>query len=120
MTQEQIEELREKLLKEKERIEGELSEFAKKDPNEEGNWNAKHPDFKDDLVELDEEADEVEEYLVELPLERSLETRLLDINSALKKIKSGEYGKCIECKEEISYERLRANPEAKTCIKHAS
>jgi len=120
MDQSQIEELRVKLVKEKERIEKELSEFAEKNPNVEGDWNANHPNFKDDNVESDEEADEVEEYLVEVPLEHNLETRLKNISDALEKIGTDDYGKCSVDGKDIPFERLQANPEAKTCIEHAS
>ncbi len=118
MDKNQIEELKNILIKERDEIEKELSEFAQKDKKE--GWTPKYPDFKADVFEKDEEADEVEDFLVEVPLEHSLESRLKDINDALEKIEKGEYGKCEECGEEISYERLKANPEARTCINHAS
>jgi DnaK suppressor protein len=41
---------------------------------------------------------------------------LADIDRALKKVYSGEYGKCENCGEEISEKRLEAIPWAKLCI----
>lgn len=38
------------------------------------------------------------------------------LNSALRRIEDGTYGKCIDCKEEISEERLTAIPHALRCI----
>lgn len=38
------------------------------------------------------------------------------INLALKKIENGTYGKCEDCGEAISQERLRARPTAQLCI----
>jgi DnaK suppressor protein len=38
------------------------------------------------------------------------------IEKALKKIKSGEYGECIECGDTIRFERLLARPTADLCI----
>jgi len=42
---------------------------------------------------------------------------LADIDRALKKIYSGEYGKCAKCDKEISEKRLEAIPWVKLCIK---
>jgi len=112
----QIEELKNKLIEEKVRLEKELSEFAKKDPEVKGNWDAKFPQFGDITSNQEENTDEVEEYITALPIEHELETRLQDINSALEKIKKGGYGKCEGCEKEIALERLQVNPEARTCI----
>ena len=40
-----------------------------------------------------------------------------DIEAALARIKSGEYGMCIDCSENIAFERLQAYPSAKRCIR---
>jgi len=39
-----------------------------------------------------------------------------DIEAALARIKSDEYGVCIDCSENIAFERLQAYPSAKRCI----
>ena len=52
-----------------------------------------------------------------LPVEFALENKLKDVIAALKRIENGAYGICENCQKEISLERLRANPSAKTCIK---
>ncbi len=39
------------------------------------------------------------------------------LNSALKRIEEGMYGKCLDCKEDISDERLLAIPYTLRCIK---
>jgi DnaK suppressor protein len=44
------------------------------------------------------------------------EAELKEINEALDKIESGEYGVCEMCDEEIAVERLKAKPFAKFCI----
>lgn len=41
---------------------------------------------------------------------------LRQINSALKRIESAEYGVCIKCTTAITTERLKALPYASTCI----
>ena len=48
----------------------------------------------------------------------SLEKQLMDINSALEKIRKGTYGICEVSGEPIERERLEANPAARTSIKH--
>lgn len=40
-----------------------------------------------------------------------------DIEAALGRIKAGEYGLCIDCGEDIAFERLQAYPTAKRCIR---
>ena len=40
-----------------------------------------------------------------------------DLNAALDRIQTGVYGDCIDCGDEISFERLSAYPTAKRCIK---
>lgn len=44
------------------------------------------------------------------------QSKLNDINNALKKFENGSYGICEKCKQEIPYERLVALPSAKYCI----
>lgn len=106
-------ELKEALLAEKEKIEGDLSRFATKD--EKGNYTSKFPD---DLgTEQSENANEVEEYTDRLGLEKSLETQLLDITDALVRLENGTYGTDEVTGEAIDEARLRAYPAARTTIK---
>ena len=112
-----IDELKLKLEKEKEIIEKELEKFAKRNPKIKGDWQTVFPQFGTHTSEQDENADEVEEYVTELPIEYSLESRLKDIEEALEKIKKNKYGTCEKCKKAISIQRLNACPEAKLCRK---
>lgn len=50
-------------------------------------------------------------------LEARLKKDLKEIESALKKIKSGTYGKCERCKGAIDVKRLEVKPEAVYCLK---
>jgi RNA polymerase-binding transcription factor DksA len=118
MNKKLIEELKEKLEKEGKSIEKELDKFAKKDSKLKGDWDTIFPNFsggESGSGDMEKAADEVEEYSTLLPIEHSLETKLKNINIALEKIKKGTYGRCEKCKKEISEERLRAFPEARTC-----
>jgi len=41
---------------------------------------------------------------------------LRDIEAALQRIKNGEYGVCIDCGDDVGFDRLQAYPTAKRCI----
>ena len=41
---------------------------------------------------------------------------LRDIEAALQRVKRGEYGVCIDCGDDIPFNRLQAYPTAKRCI----
>lgn len=110
-----LKKIKEKLEKDKAAIENELKKFAKKDNNLPGDWNTRFPKLNGS--NLEEAADEVEEYGNLLPQEYNLELRLQNINSALEKIKKGGYGICEKCRREIPIERLKISPEARDCNK---
>jgi DnaK suppressor protein len=44
---------------------------------------------------------------------------LADVRSALARLQSGEYGRCIICGKDIEPARLRAMPETPYCLEHA-
>lgn len=119
MTESFLKKIKEKLESKKTTIEEELQRFAKKDKRVEGDWDTKFPKFNGGAggQQLEDEAEEVEEYVTMLPIEYSLETRLKDINLALEKIEKGRYGRCEKCGKAISKERLKVCPEARTCQK---
>lgn len=105
-------ELKEKLLGEKSRLESELSRFAKL-TGVEGNYETQIENIGTDP---DENATEVEEYVDNLALESNLEGQLKDVNDALEKMGKGVYGICERTGKEISTDRLRAYPSARTVI----
>ncbi|OGZ67900.1 MAG: hypothetical protein A3D44_00110 [Candidatus Staskawiczbacteria bacterium RIFCSPHIGHO2_02_FULL_42_22] len=109
-----LSQLEEKLRQEKSTLEQELESFATKDKNVKDNWDVKHASAED--TDMEEKADEMEEYDNLLSLEHSLELKLKEVNEALEKIKHGGYGTCEKCGKEIELERLEAYPEAKLCI----
>ena len=51
-----------------------------------------------------------------LSLNDSQRLMLGDIDDALDRLKSGEYGTCVECGDEIDFKRLEVRPQAKYCI----
>jgi RNA polymerase-binding protein DksA len=112
LTKEILAELKEKLLEEKTRIQTELDRIGKP-TTKEGDYSTNFSEMGEDE---DENASEVEEYTDNLALEANLEKQLKEILEALEKMESGTYGKCENCNTDISIERLRAYPAAKTCI----
>lgn len=116
-TKQQSEELKRKLLKEKEEVETGLKDFSQADPKLKGDFDTRFPDIAGQTPEESESADEVEEYENKLHIEHVLELRLRAVTEALEKIQKGSYGICEKCGKEIPFERLQANPAAKTCLK---
>lgn len=112
-----IEELKGKLLTEKDRLEKELEGFAERNPDAKGDWKTKYVDIGSDW---DENSQEVTEYDTNLSIGRALEGQLKQVNEALGRIDNETYGFCEVDGEAIPIERLRANPEARTCIDHSS
>ncbi len=114
-----IQELKDKLEKEKDKLEKILGSFAQKDEKVPGDWDTKFPSMGQGSagVDLEKEADEVERYSTLLPIEHSLEKRLKNVNLALENIKKGKYGVCEKCKKPIRIQRLKVSPEARICLK---
>ena len=109
-----IRELKSALLKEKEELEKNLLRIARPVDKEEGDYETS---FEDIGTDREDNASEVEQYTDNLPVEITLEKKLKDTLEALEKIEKGNYGICENCGQEISLERLTANPSARTCIK---
>ena len=113
ITSENLAEYKAQLEKKKGQLETQLSSFATKDPNLKDDWDTKYPRVPEG--NLEEAADEVEEYSTKLHVEFSLENQLKDVNDALERIAKGEYGMCENCGNPIAPERLEVSPEARLC-----
>lgn len=64
-------------------------------------------------------ATELYEREKDIALNEHTENELKAINEALHAMEEGTYGMCEVCSADIPFERLEANPIAKTCIEHA-
>ena len=120
MNKKLLEELRQKLEKEKVTLEEGLKKFAKRDEKLKGDWDTRFPKWDGSEVgsaALEKAADEVEEYGTLLPIEYNLELKLKNIDLALEKIKKGKYGTCEKCGKKIEEKRLKISPEAKLCLR---
>jgi len=119
MDKKNLKEIKEKLEKQKQVLETELSKFARKDHDLKGDWDTKYPkaDGATGSSALEDAADQVEAYVNLLPVEHSMELRLQAVDLALEKIKKGKYGLCEKCGKKIYEERLKVFPEARYCVK---
>lgn len=54
--------------------------------------------------------------LIEDALSKQQKNELEEIEAALKKINTGEYGECDMCGDPITFQRLKVKPHAKYCI----
>jgi DnaK suppressor protein len=117
MEKEKIEYFEKKLLDEKETLEKELSTVGRINPDNPKDWEAVPADTERDTDPLDK-ADNIEEFENNTAILKQLETQLLDVNDALKRIEQGTYGVCEISRDPISEERLEANPSARTTKEH--
>lgn len=116
LTEERLEELRGALEAEKDSLEEEMASYGKKSGKK---WEGSSESEGEEPDPIDA-ADNIEELSVNVPLVAELETRQKNIVLALEKMEKGEYGKCEMCEEMIPFDRLLANPAARTCIAHAA
>jgi len=117
LSQKLKEELAKRLKEEKAKLEEELDRFAKKDYRPIGDYDTIFPQFDQERTTPDESADEVEEYDKLLGIEHALETRLKEVNDAIDRLHTKNFGLCQNCGRQISKERLLANPAATTCLR---
>lgn len=106
-------EMKELLVAEQNKLEGELGKFTHKNPNVESDFEADMPEFGD---ETDDNVQEVEQYTVNKPLEIVLEKKLRDVKAALKRMNEGTYGICKYTGKAIDERRLRARPTSSSSV----
>lgn len=110
---------KEKLLEEKETLEGELSTVARKNPSNPKDWEPVSSELENNTApDPDERAEKIESFEENIAIARQLEARLGEVTAALDKISKGTYGICSVCVQEIEGDRLGANPAATTCKAH--
>jgi YteA family regulatory protein len=62
---------------------------------------------------------ELFEQAKDLALNENTEMNLLEVNEALSRIGSENYGFCVHCNQPIPYERLQIIPETRFCVSHS-
>ena len=108
-----LEELKQKLLEEKKRIENTLSKTETGKPGADREYETTFPEIERDE---EENADEMEMYESNLAADESMKAELKKIDEALTRMENGTYGTCANCKKEVPLERLRAYPQAEHCL----
>lgn len=116
MDQEQLAQLRATLIKEKELIESELSQIAKKNPLIKDDWIAVGENKTDSSEPMDDRAHDVTTMEERRAVEQNLELRLKEINDTIVRIDAGTYGTCVSCRSPIEPRRLEVMRVATTCI----
>ena len=109
-----ITKIKDDLMKRKEQIEKELSNFANRNQADKNDFIASFPEYGD---ESDENAQEVSQYSTDVATERVLEKILKDINSTLHQITKKKYGICKYCGQPIEEKRLLIRPFSSACVK---
>lgn len=115
MNKDDLEYFKKKLLDEKEKLEGELKTVGHINPDNPNDWEPTPSDINTRESDPNKRADYIEEYENNTAILKQLETQLLDVNHALKKMDEGTYGICEDLGTEIPRGRLEANPAARTC-----
>lgn len=108
-----LEEIKQKLLAEREKLEKELGSFAEQNPATRGEYDTRFPDYGKDEGES---AAEVAEYDTNLQIEQTLEGQFRDVQKSLKKLEDGAYGICKYCEKPIEERRLLARPTSGSCV----
>lgn len=107
------EELKQKLLEEKKRIEENISKIETGKKGTDREYETSFPEIERDQ---EENADEMEIYESSLAIDELMKTELKKIDAALERMEKGVYGTCLKCQKEIPLERLRAYPQAQRCL----
>ncbi|GCE07537.1 TraR/DksA family transcriptional regulator [Dictyobacter aurantiacus] len=69
-----------------------------------------------DYQDMEDDATDEQEMQQEQGIRFTLQTQLDEVNTALKRIEDGTYGRCVDCGKEIPPKRLEAIPWAQRCI----
>lgn len=97
------------LEEEQTKLTGEIGKFT---DNNDGK-DTSFPEYGDNL---EDNAQEVTDYLSNKPVEIALEKSLRDVKSALKRVAEGTYGICKYCDKPIAEKRLQARPTSSSCV----
>lgn len=103
------------LLKEKARLENDLSSLGRINPDNPQDWEATPSEESDEKSpDLNKMADAVEDFEARTATLKELESYLQEVNHALAKIEAGTYGICEVSGNPIEEDRLEAYPAART------
>lgn len=108
LTRPNFELIKNKLLRQEEKVEGDLKAIAKKDPlMDDGLAESTEPGTESWLADVHNQA---------VAMKGNLDHLLGRIKNSLAALKSGSYGKCENCGKQIETARLEALPTATLCL----
>ncbi len=113
-----LEHFKRKLKEEQDRLEKELKDVARINPENPDDWEPTAADLNVLQSDKNEVADSMAAYEGDSAVEVELENRLYEVCKALKRIDEGNYGTCSAGGEPIPLDRLEVNPAADRCIEH--
>ncbi len=105
---------KDKLKEQQEKVKKQLAEISTRSKRKGGySYEAKFPAYG---RSEDENANEVADFVDSISLGKSLENSLINIDLALEKITTNQYGLCEICKKKINRKRLEILPTARHCL----
>lgn len=119
MNQQETDEFKDLLLKEKKQLEEELGHVAQKNTNINDAWEPIPKESDTVVADKNDVADRLEDFGERQSIENTLNKRLHQVQKALQKIELGTYGICEISGDKIPPERLKANPSATTKAQYA-
>ena len=114
---EQLQTLRSALEAERTTLQTDLAQHGEKESD--GVWDPSSSGLTGEEADTSDAADQIEELVTNVPIVHDLASRMHDVDDALQKMENGTYGICEVSGEEIPFDRLIANPAARTCVAHA-
>jgi RNA polymerase-binding transcription factor DksA len=105
-----------KLEEEIDRLEEDLADLGRINPDNPKDWEATPGDINERSADPNKLADNIEEYEARTATLKELEDQLGDVRNALEKIDKGTYGICEVTGKSIKKERLEAYPAARVCL----
>ena len=112
-----IEQLKGRLIAEKDTLEAELATVGRRNPSNPADWEAV-PSEVGQESDPNDQADLMEGLGENTAILRDLENRYNDVLEALSRMEKGTYGTCTIGGEVIEDDRLAAEPAARTCKAH--
>jgi RNA polymerase-binding transcription factor DksA len=116
MDQQTQNEFKSKLEARKKEVMEQLGTIGTRTEGEKGaevNFDANFPQYGDSM---EDNAEEVADYIKNLSVEKDLEKELRATDAALKRIEAGTYGLCSHCGQPIEIERLNIRPSSASCV----
>ena len=114
MEQSRLDELRQRLEADRISLQAQIEQIQNEDVNAENQYD---PEFSGYGNHMAETGTEIYEQERNLSVEQSLQQQLAGVEHALNKFDDGTYGRCDNCGQDISSERLEALPSASLCIR---